>query len=290
MGIDSLTRWLWYRRKRENITEDDLKKLDKYREHTDIYTQVQRLTKVGERRSLKFIVFGDTRGDFRVGRDVFLAGREQNPDFIIMTGDIVRRGRVEEYIAHHLRMVELAGDIPVIPVPGNHEEGPDGKFSAFLRLYGTDKFVFDLGPASFIGFNNNYLFSFTLQQLSFLDSALGRSTSKFKFVVMHKPPNFLKVYPNKKEGRGVRWRTKHFHELMVKHGVTEIFMGHVHGFVTMVIDNVRYTITAGGGARLEEMLSDEKKIHHYLLYEIFENEIKRYRYEWQDGKWREVPF
>ncbi|MCX8065259.1 MAG: metallophosphoesterase [Candidatus Hydrogenedentes bacterium] len=290
MEFDSFIRWLLYKRKREKILEEDLKKLDKYKNLTDIHILIQRINERRKKDSVRFIIFGDTRGDFRIGRDIILSARLHNPDFILMTGDIVRRGRIEEYLAHHLRMIKLAGDIPVIPVPGNHEEGPNGDYLAFLRLYGSDRFVFDCGPATFVGFNNNSLFSFTAEELNFLSSALENSASEFKFVVMHKPPNFLKVFSSEEEGRGVRWRTKKFHMLMVRHQVREVFMGHVHGFVTMLIDNVRYTVTAGGGARLEEMLSKEKRIHHYLLYEIVDGEIRRFRYEWQDGEWQKVLY
>ncbi len=290
MNWDLLVRWLFYKRKKETISEEDLKKLDKYRRWTDVNTQIKKIENITGKETIKFVVFGDTRGDFRVGRDIISHSLKHGPDFILMTGDIVRRGRVEEYLAHHLRMVSLAGNVPVIPVPGNHEEGPDKRYSAFMRLYGTDRFVFDCGFARFVGFNNNSEFSFTKEHLNFLDSALSRSKSKFKFVIMHKPPIFLRVYPDSEEGRGVRWRVKDFHKLMIKTQVTEIFMGHVHGFVTMLIDNVRYTISAGGGARLEEMLENKSKTHHYLLYEVSENEVKRIRYDWNDGEWQEVPF
>jgi len=290
MELDSLIRWLFYKRKKEIILEEDLRKLDKYRDWTDIKIQIERIKKIPRKDKVRFVVFGDTRGDFRVGRDIITHSVNHEPDFYLVTGDIVRRGRVEEYIAHHLRMVRLAGDIPVIPVPGNHEEGPDKSYTAFKRLYGTDRFVFECGYARFIGFNNNSMFSFTTEELDFLDTTLRNSNVNFKFVVMHKPPKFLKVYSDKEKGRGVRWRVKKFHNLMNYHKVTEVFMGHVHGFVTMVIDGVRYTISAGGGARLEDMLGNENKMHHYLLYEVSNDSIRRIRFDWDDGRWQEVLF
>ncbi len=278
-------------RKREFLLEMDLKKLDRYAQRHNLPDVIKRLSENTsvENGRFRFAVFGDTRGDYRVARDIILSIADEKPLFVLMTGDIVRRGRVEEYLAHHLRMVELIYPVPVIPVPGNHEEGPDRKYTAFLRIYRTDRFCFDYGSARFIGFNNNSFWSFTNEQLGFLNTSLKRGGVKYRFIIMHKPPEDLPVFVHTEEGRGVRWRTQKFYKIMKENNVTEVFMGHVHGFVSKKIDGVRYTISAGGGARLENRLDTEHQVHHYLVYEVSRDGIHCERVDWKDGEWKRVP-
>ncbi|HOQ31129.1 MAG TPA: metallophosphoesterase [Candidatus Hydrogenedens sp.] len=288
--FDFIQRGFPWSRKREAITEEDLKKLEPYKQRHNIPDAIKRLTEESQMKggNFRFAVFGDTRGDYRVARDIILSIAEKKPSFVLMTGDIVRRGRVEEYLAHHLRMAELIYPIPVIPVPGNHEEGPDRKYTAFLKIYQCDRFCFDFGPARFIGFNNNLFGSFTREQLDFLEQHLKTDGVKYRYVVMHKPPEDLPVFVKTEEGRGVHRNTRKFYKVMRENNVTEVFMGHVHGFVTKTIDGVRYTITAGGGARLENRLSTEHQIHHYLLYEVTPEKIHCERMEWKEGEWQRV--
>jgi len=295
--VDRWSRWTdFFRRgfpwsrKKEPLTDVDLKKLEPYVSRHNIPNVIKRLQNlsVAQGKRFRFVVFGDTRGDYRVARDIILSVVKDKPAFILMTGDIVRRGRVEEYLAHHLRMAELAQPIPVIPVPGNHEEGPDRKYTAFLKIYGVDTFTFDFGPARFVGINNNSFWSFTNAQLTFLKDSLQKQGVSYRFVIMHKPPEDLPSFVKTEEGRGVRWRTKTFYALMKEYHVTEVFMGHVHGFVSRNIDGVRYTITAGGGARLEQRLSEESQVHHYLLYEITPKQIQCERVEWRQGQWNRI--
>jgi len=287
---DFLKRGFPWSKKREPLSDVDLKRLEPFVQRHNIPYVIERLEKESlvKGEKFRFAVFGDTRGDYRVARDIILSIAEKNPSFVLMTGDIVRRGRVEEYLAHHLRMAELIQPIPVIPVPGNHEEGPDRHYTAFLKIYGTDRFCFDFGPARFVGFNNNSFWSFTQEQLNFLKETLSKCNRKYQFVIMHKPPEDLPLFVETEEGRGVRRNTKSFYALMKECKVTEVLMAHVHGFVSQNIDGVRYTISAGGGARLEDRLDIESQVHHYLLYEVTPEQLHCERLEWQDGQWKQV--
>lgn len=55
---------------------------------------------------------------------------------------------------------------------------------------------------------------------------------------------------------------------MTKMGVNTVFMGHVHGYATSVVDGVRYTITGGGGANLAERLPDEGRAHNFVSVRV----------------------
>lgn len=61
----------------------------------------------------------DTASMLRAALD-HLSRLLQKPDLILLTGDLVDEGRVEEYA--HLREILLSIDIPYLMVPGNHDD------------------------------------------------------------------------------------------------------------------------------------------------------------------------
>jgi predicted phosphodiesterase len=236
--------------------------------------------------TVRFVVLGDTRSNIEVARTVVQEAVKENPKFIIHTGDLVRRGRPEEYLAHHMQLVEIAKPIPIIPIPGNHEEGPNNDFAPYLYLFGQDHFDFDYANVRFVGVNNSDRWGMTRADLRFLDEALSRpGTVKHKFVFFHIPPKSLPITVDSDEGRGFRWNQQATYDLMAKHQVDEVFMGHVHGFATKVIEGVRYTVCAGGGAPLAERLPEEGRAHNYVVVTVTPDGVRRELVRWINGQW-----
>lgn len=290
----SLFRWaeyycdrarLWWVNKKPH-TEEELAYLDRVGERLRIPLIIDRIkNNLRDRESFSFMVIGDMHGDFRITVDCIQEIRARQPDFVISLGDSVRRGRVEEYLASYLRIIDMLYPIPLLSVPGNHERGPDGKYTAYLRLHQTDHFVLNLNSTAFVGFNNNHFWSFTPKELRFLAQSLATQDAQYKFIFMHKPPRFLSVFRKGSTKRGVRWNTGRFQSLMKQLQVTEICMGHIHGFVTTQYDGIRYTISGGGGAFLEKELKDEQKVHHFLHYQVTPTGVVRQCVQRQHGQW-----
>ncbi len=145
-----------------------------------------------------------------------------NPEFVLLTGDLIHEGELEDYLgkryftrAQHL-LSELT--VPFFLVSGNHDIGgwdstppPDGtarfnwwKFFGWPRLddpppgapWRTQNYSFDYGPIHFTGleaYNNydNYLSwyygsdSFTAAQLQWLDDDLAATSAPTKVLFYH---------------------------------------------------------------------------------------------------------
>jgi predicted phosphodiesterase len=239
----------------------------------------------------KFVVLGDTRSNIGAARDVVGESMKERPSFILHTGDLVRRGTVGEYLSHHLKLLEKAPETPMIPVPGNHELGPNRDFGAYKALFGNDRFSFDYGNCRFVGFNTGSKIRVTSGDLDFLHTELSKPGVDHRFVMFHVPPSYMKSSIEAEEGRGFSWNAKKLHKIMVMHEVTQVFVGHVHGFASEVIDGVRYTITGGGGAPIATTLGEEGNVRNYVVVYVSADGVRTEVVKLVDESWQraELP-
>ena len=233
----------------------------------------------------RFVVLGDTRSNFGKAREVMKRAAEEKPAFILHNGDLVRKGKVSEYIGHHLRLVDLVAPIPVIPVAGNHEKGPNRDFGPFLALYGRDQFSFDYGGCRFIGINNATKWGLTNAHLRYIRKALEAPGAKHKFLMFHVPIRSLDIYVDGEEGRGFRRNAKALMALMEEFSVDQVFMGHVHGYATTVVNGVRYTISGGGGANLSDKLDADGSVHNFLVIDVTPEGLKNTVWRQRGDTW-----
>lgn len=221
-------------------------------------------------QGFRFIVLGDSRGNADVAKSVFRQAAQEQPAFIIHTGDMVYDGTVEQYLSYHLPLIKEIVTVPVIPVPGNHEEGPTHDYAGFRAIYGADKFSFVYGDCVFVGVNNADGLSDA--DLEFIECELSMPHVKRKFVFMHIPPMFVeaeaKGNESTREYRGFIWNAAALRDLMTRKQVDGVFFGHDHGYASHVIDGVRYTITAGAGAKFKSDVDWVEKLHHYIVVHV----------------------
>ena len=237
----------------------------------------------------KFVVLGDTRSNLQVAEQVMTQAASEKPAFILANGDIVRRGRVSEYISYHKRLIDSIRPVPFITVPGNHEDGPNRDFAAFLAIYGAEQFSFDYGNARHIGINNSTKWGITRAHLAYLKQELSKPGVDHKYVIFHVPPKDLGIFVDSDEGRGFRFHWKALQQLFTEEKVDHVFMGHVHGFATTVIDDVRYTITGGAGANLAEKLPEDGQVHNYVVITIKLDGVTEEVVKLKGEKWKREP-
>ena len=92
---------------------------------------------------------------------------------------------------------------------------------------------------------------------------------QYKFVFFHIPPAYFEeVAIGDEDPRGFTWKASAFRALLAKHKVNEVYMGHIHGYASAVIDGVRYTLSAGAGAPLSDRLPEEARIYHLLVVHV----------------------
>ena len=218
-----------------------------------------------------FAVLGDSRNNTMVASRVYDRAEADGPDIIFNTGDLIRGGTVEEYLENHIPLVEDVAPIPVFCIPGNHERGDRYDFAAFKHLYGDDRFSFDYGPCRFVGINASEKIRVDRGELAFLDRELSKPGATYKYVFLHIPPKYFEKEIIGDDRRGFQWNADKLRALLARHKVNEVFMGHIHGYASAVMDGVRYTLTAGGGAPFSERLPAEARVYHYMLIHVTPN-------------------
>ena len=236
-----------------------------------------------------FVVLGDTRSAYERALEILKRAAVENPVFILSNGDLGQYGTVEEYLEYHLPLIQEIAPLPFIPVPGNHERGPNRDFAPFKALYGDERFSFDYGNCRFIGINNSDRPKMGPLDLRYLRQELAKPGAEHVFVIFHQPPEFVERAVGSQDVRGFAWNAEAFHKLMVKYRVDHVFVGHIHGFATMVRDGVRYTITGGGGVDLTDTLGEEAKVHHFVLVHVGPDGIRNEIVKQVDGEWLHVP-
>jgi predicted phosphodiesterase len=232
-----------------------------------------------------FVALGDTRSNIDVARNVLSQAAKEKPLFILCNGDIVRRGRVEEYTAHHMQLIDMIAPVPMLVAPGNHERGPNGDFEPFRALTGGERFSFDYGGCRFVGLNNADWNGMSNDDIEYLETELSKPGVEHKFVVFHVPPRFLEDAIETEEGRGFSWNARRMRALFTKEKVDQVFVGHVHGFATQVVDGVRYTITGGAGANLAESLKKEGQVHNFVVVHVTPQGVRDEVVKEINGEW-----
>ncbi|HQN00732.1 MAG TPA: metallophosphoesterase, partial [Candidatus Hydrogenedentes bacterium] len=264
-----------------------MKKLKTCRGYTFQLLQ-QALSEPPRPRPWRFIVLGDTRNNTTVAAALYRQARTLDPVMAFHTGDIIRGGKASELLGNHVRLLEEhLNPIPLFCVPGNHERGPRRDYGAFKTLYGDDKFAFAHDECLFVGFNNCAAKGVTERDLEFLEQQLARQY-EYKFVFTHIPPAFFEAtFAGDTRRRGFKRGADAFHALLRRHQVNEVFMAHIHGYATKVLDGVRYTLTAGGGAPLSGRIAAENRHFHLIEMEVGAHGLKRRLMILDRGQWIE---
>jgi len=233
-----------------------------------------------------FVVMGDARNNKRVASQVLRQAMAERPALIFNTGDIVRHGTPREYLKNHVPLLGITGPTPMFCVPGNHERGARRDFAAFKALYGDDRFSFDFGPCRFVGLNNSKRERVDEGDLEFLERELAKSPIAHRFVFLHIPPAYFEeVIVNDERRRGFKKNADAFRALTTRHEVDEVFMAHIHGCATEVLDGVRYTLTAGAGAPLSKRLPLEGRAYNYVVVRVSPDGLQRELVRLVDGEW-----
>jgi len=241
---------------------------------------------LGDGDTLTFVALGDTRNKRRTAEAVYRAAAAERPALAFHTGDIVRHGTAKEFLENHVPLLDIFAPAPLVCVPGNHERGARRDFAAYRALYGDTRFTFDVGNCCFVGVNNSGKERLSEEDLDYLARALEATSATHRFAFLHIPPAFFEAtFVSDDQRRGFTKRADVMHRLFVDRGVREVFMAHIHGYASTVIDGVRYTLTAGGGAPLSSRLAPGGQYHHYVVLRVTGAEIEREVVRLKGGAW-----
>lgn len=103
-------------------------------------------------------------------------------------------------------------------------------------------------------------------QKSWLDANLSESTAPLKIVVFHAPP-FTSGRPHRGDAGVLKNWVPLFHE----HAVALVLAGHQHIYEHLVVEDIHYVVTGGGGAALYRCADSGSPLvvciaeHHFLI-------------------------
>lgn len=163
-----------------------------------------------------------------------LAARDPQPDLVVLTGDLVDLGRPAEY--EHLRALLAPLRMPLIAVPGNHDERQAFRQAfadhAHLPAEGFLQFAIDDEslPVRIIGLDTLVPMEgrgeLCAARLAWLDDTLGQAPQRPTVVLMHHPPFVTGIRHMDELGLDGR---EAFADIVSRHAQVELILcGHLH--------------------------------------------------------------
>jgi hypothetical protein len=214
--------------------------------------------------NFSFAIFGDNKDGYALF-DALLhdIDKRNEVSFAIALGDLVPRGGRKEF---RMFIGELQDDldIPLAAVIGNHDL-ENGSSKSFREVFGNTYYRFSIGGNEFIVLDAATESGLGPVQRKWLEAVLASAQdSNNRFVFMHVPPfdprgkSFAK---HLQDGPGLMVLFRRYH-------VTHLFAGHIHGYFSGVWEGIPYTISGGGGARLQSRIDPAHRFHHYLVAHV----------------------
>ncbi len=229
-----------------------------------------------------FLLYGDSRAyddvHASLARLMLEDAKEFDANLVVHTGDIVSQGHQWNLWQDKFFSPadELISQVPIYPVPGNHELNAKLYYDYFDLPNNEAWYHFRYGIVDFYGVNSNVPYGPRSDQYKWLRSALKRGKAPWKIVFMHHPP-YSCTASRKNEGSPL---VKHLVPLFQRYGVDLVLLGHDHLYGRSAnLKGVRYIISGGGGSPLyapevdSKMVKCEKK-YHYVRFHVENKSIR----------------
>jgi 3',5'-cyclic AMP phosphodiesterase CpdA len=195
-----------------------------------------------------------------------------NPDFVVITGDLVNNKEDKTQIAEFKRITsKINSSIPVFYSPGNHDIGqsPGQKdIDLFISNYGHDKFSFEHKKTLFISLNSCIIKDNTpkLEQIQFdwLKKELLKGKSENHIILFCHYPFFLNTFdePETYSNIPVEIRNRYL-SLLKENQVDAVFAGHLHNNVSAKYGAMDMITTSAVGKPLGEAPSGVRIVKVY---------------------------
>jgi 3',5'-cyclic AMP phosphodiesterase CpdA len=214
-----------------------------------------------------------------------------NPDFVVITGDLVNNKDDRSQIAEFKRITaNINSKIPVYYSPGNHDIGqsPEQKdIDLFVSDYGHDRFSFKHKKSYFIGLNSCIIKSTTpvLEELQYnwLKEKLSKTGKVKQIIVFCHYPLFLNSSDEPEAYFNIPPETRNrYLSLFKEYNVKALFAGHLHNNASAKYEDIDMITTsavgkplakAPSGIRIIKIYPDKVESAFYGLDEIPEKII-----------------
>jgi len=247
------------------------KQLGPYRERFNFANQIRKLGQgpKGADSAYRYIVLGDSRSKWELWSNIVkhIDQLDPKPAFVINVGDIVPDGFMDQFRDYYIPPL-LETDIPYFVSIGNHDEGVRNQVREYRYLFGENSlnYYFDYGKARYVFIDNNTDATDEDEMLEWLGQTLAETPAGFrKIVAPHYPPGNIEKWEYHSWGED---ESEVFTDLMTKHEVDAVYLGHIHAYSTAVLGGVQYTISGGGGAGLHDRFGPLGNVHHYVICDV----------------------
>lgn len=245
--------------------------------------------------SFHFAVLGDTRTRHDFHQRIVNKIIDEEPLFVVNTGDLVSKGNSMQDWEHFFRINDkLMRNVPYYTVLGNHEQNSENYFDFFSMPGNESYYFFTVGDAMFIvldmegpnydtpayleGINREKFWTdinleyFTEEKKWLEDILTLNNDAGYIFVFFH--PTWYSI----KESRvaDAEMRRKFWGDIFERYNVTAVLNGHDHYYHHAEHGGTHYIVTAGGGAPLydTDAIQPEtvkyKKIEHFMRVDVGE--------------------
>jgi hypothetical protein len=245
--------------------------LGPYRQRFNFQNQIKKLGAKPKNSdgSYRYVVVGDSRSQWGLWSNIakHIDGLDPKPAFVINSGDIVPSGYARQLAEYYVPPM-LETDIPFFVAVGNHDTGDDDMAREYRYLFGEDSlnYYFDYGKARYVFVDNASDARASKDTLKWLDKVLSETPKGYhKYVTAHKPPKNIEKWSYHAWGGK---DSRAFTDLMTRHRVSEVYLGHIHAYSTAVRGGVNYTISGGGGAGLHNRFGPDGNVHHYVICDV----------------------
>jgi predicted phosphohydrolase len=159
-------------------------------------------------------------------------------------------------------------DTPIFVVMGNHEltynmKSEEGK-KLFKERMGPLNYTLDTKKLGMkiVGLDNS-LYELTTSQLYYLEEQLS-SARKYKFVIMHAPPETQKWKHSHCFSKGA----DRLMQILAEKKVAVAFFSHLHLYAQDEINGVKYIITGGAAAPLHTKVPFGESVYHFVVVRV----------------------
>lgn len=212
---------------------------------------VARLPRAEPTAAFRFLVAGDPEDGPGHLVGLLRRFRDRPPDFVILTGDVVKYP-TEDRFAHFLaRMREVGWEVPTFVAVGNCDV-PDVSNGVFESVIGPRVFQFEYAGCLFAFFDDAHG-TVGEGQLRPLRDLLSRDRARFRrvFFVLHRPPVEVKTLsPERQETKEATHAA--LLALARRYRVDYVLCGHLHGYARIEHDGTTFLVTGGAGGELQQ--------------------------------------